>query len=94
MSIQAWDHNEGKGYLGGKQAFALEFDDFELMPATGQAAPAVPISDFVSGSARTSGGGSWSYSFDEAPETGFELSSRGHTGHGYAARVAGNLERS
>jgi sialate O-acetylesterase len=75
-----------------KQAdISLEFDDFELLPSAGDA-QSVAISDFDDGSARTQTGGVWTYSWQDAPETTFELAAPGRGGAGYAARVAGKLD--
>lgn len=71
--------------------FSLQFDDFELV-GNGSAA-ATSFSNFDDGTSRDSTGGSWSYSWDSAPDTSFELVSPGHQG-GHAAQVAGALDAS
>ena len=70
--------------------FSLEFDGFELLPATADAAP-VPFSKFDGGSSQVSTGGSWEYSWQDAPDSSFSLVSPGKDGKGYAARISGAL---
>jgi sialate O-acetylesterase len=86
-----WDaaSSEARGFAASPRGFSLEFDDFELLPAKGDAA--VSFSNFDDGSARVSTGGMWSYSWQEAPDSAFELVSPGRGGKGYAARISGAL---
>ena len=87
-----WDAttSEKKAYAASPRHFSLEFDDFELLPAKPNSA-AVSFSNFDDGSSRVSVGGSWSYSWQEAPDSVFELVSPGRGGKGYAARTSGAL---
>ena len=72
-------------------SFALEFDEFELVPAD-SATPTVALSNFDRGSSQVSTGGSWSYSWSGAPETTFALVAPGHGNRGFAAKLAGVLD--
>jgi sialate O-acetylesterase len=74
--------------------FALEFDDFELLPAPDGSRPSMPLSNFDDGSSRTRTGGAWSYEWESAPQSVFELAAPGRGGSGFAARVNGKLEGS
>lgn len=74
----------------GENNFWIEFDDFELLHASGESA--VSFADFDDGSVKTSTGGDWTYTWETAPGTSFELVSPGHGGKGYAARVAGKMD--
>jgi hypothetical protein len=80
-----------KDFAAKQAAISLEFDDFELLPSAGDT-QSVAISNFDDGSARTQTGGVWTYSWQDAPETTFELAAPGRGGAGYAARVAGKLD--
>jgi sialate O-acetylesterase len=86
-----WDvaSSEVMGFAAHPRGFSLEFDDFELLPVKSDAAAS--FSNFDEGSARVSTGGMWSYSWQEAPNSAFELVSPGRGGNGYAARISGAL---
>jgi len=71
--------------------FDLQFDDFELIPATG-ASGSKTLANFDDGTSRVATGGSFSYSWSDAPNTIFELTSPGHGSSGFAARVTGALD--
>jgi hypothetical protein len=71
---------------------ALEFDDFELLSAPGEARGASSFSNFDDGSSRTATGGVWTYNWSDAKSTAFELVTPGHGSGGYAARIAGNID--
>lgn len=77
-----------KSFAAQPVPFSLEFDDFELVPST-PGAKQLLLSSFDDGSARTVTGGNWSYSWDDAPGTAFDLITPGRGGAGLAARVAG-----
>jgi sialate O-acetylesterase len=79
-----------KEYAAHGKEMALEFDDFELLPAAAGAAP-TPFSDFAHGSSAVSTGGSWSYSWQSAPATSFALRAPGRGAHAYAAKISGRL---
>ena len=72
-------------------AFHLEFDDFELVPVLGQPESKV-LANFDDGSSHLTTGGSFSYSWAEAPDAAFDLVSPGRGTSGFAARVAGKLD--
>ena len=90
--LDEWNRHEGKGFAG--LGFDLEFDDFELLPDPAGPGKPTPFADFEDGSARNALGGYFSYSFRDAPQTSFELAVPGRGGHGYAARVSGQLDAS
>src|SRR5579863_1851219 len=69
----------------------LEFDDFELIPATAGGASKM-LANFDDGTARVSTGGTFSYGWEDAPDAPFELISPGRGKVGFAARVAGRLD--
>ena len=81
---------QDKAFAAGPRQFSLEFDDFELLPAKPDSLP-VPFSNFDDGSSRVATGGSWTYSWQQAPDAIFELLDPGRGGHGYAARISGEL---
>lgn len=87
-----WDTASQENHLFAAHGreISLEFDDFELLPLDAQASP-VSFSNFDNGAATVSTGGNWSYSWEEAPETTFELTAPGRGGHGYAAKISGRL---
>jgi sialate O-acetylesterase len=70
----------------------LQFDDFELLPTENTSAAPRVLSNFDSGASRTSTGGSWTYSWKDAPQTMFELVAPGRGGSGYAAMAQGKLD--
>jgi len=80
-----------KGFAEKSLPFELEFDDFELLPASANAASKM-LADFNDGTSRLSTGGSFSYSWAEASDSAFDLASPGHGASGFAARVAGQLD--
>jgi sialate O-acetylesterase len=75
-----------------RQPFDLEFDDFQLL-RKGAEDPE-QFSTFDDGTSRDSLGGYWSYSWDSAQQTSFNLVPPGHNGSGFAARVAGGMDAS
>ncbi|HKW16012.1 MAG TPA: sialate O-acetylesterase [Terriglobales bacterium] len=75
-----------------REPFNLQFDDFQLIRA-GNAVQHDVFSNFDDGTSRDSTGGNWSYSWDSAPDTSFELVPN-RPEHGYAAQVAGALDAS
>ena len=94
--IGRWDAESAavKSFAAQGLPLALEFDDFELLPAEGSAAPPKLLSNFDSGEPDTSTGGTWTYSWKESPRSTFELVQPGRGGTGYAARVSGVLDGS
>ena len=87
-----WDatSEENHSFAARGRDMSLEFDEFELLPGDSPASP-VSFSNFDNGAATVSTGGSWSYSWDTAPETQFELTAPGRGGQGYAAKISGRL---
>jgi sialate O-acetylesterase len=69
---------------------SLEFDDFELLP-TESSGQLVSFSNFDTSGPSVSTGGVWSYSWESAPDTVFDLTSPGRGDHGHAARISGLL---
>lgn len=90
--LDRWTHvtPAEKNFAEHPLTFELEFDDFELIPASADSQPK-HVSKFEEGSSLLSTGGSFSYSWNDAPDSRFELVPPGHNG-GYAARVAGQLD--
>jgi sialate O-acetylesterase len=82
-----------KQFAAHASPFSLEFDDFELLPAE-KGSAAVSFSNFDDRSSRVSTGGSWSYSWLDAPESVFELGEPGRRGKGYSAKISGDLDGS
>jgi sialate O-acetylesterase len=80
-----------KNFAENSLPFELEFDDFELIPATAGSAPKT-LANFDDETSRLSTGGWLSYSWDDAPAAAFDLVSPGRGGAGFAARVAGRLD--
>lgn len=91
--VDEWERTtpEQKAIARSEQPFELEFDDFELVPATTTGQPKV-LATFDSGSSRLTTGGSFSYSWSESPDAALELHSPGRGNSGRAMRVAGNLD--
>jgi len=91
--LEEWKHAppEEKKFAENSLPLELEFDDFELIPAT-SGSPSKPLANFDDGTARVATGGSFSYGWDDAPGAPFELVSPGRGGSGFAARVAGRLD--
>ena len=88
-----WDHAtpEQKRFAEHAQPFELEFDDFELVPVLGEAAGKI-LANFDNGNSVLSTGGSFSYSWSDAPDATFDLVSPGHGSTGFAAHVSGKLD--
>jgi sialate O-acetylesterase len=79
-----------KSLAAGGGRFSLEFDRFELLPAAPGGSP-VRFSKFDSGSSEVSTGGTWEYSWQEAPDSRFSLVAPGSAGKGYAAKISGSF---
>ena len=91
--VSRWDSvsPDAKAFADHPRKFSLEFDDFELLPRSGDS-KAVAFSNFDDGSSQVSTGGAWSYSWQEALDSQFELLAPGRGGTGFAARIAGALD--
>ncbi len=88
-----WDEKpiQEKEFARRPRKYSLEFDDLVLIPAD-PVANSRPLSDFDDGAAITSTGGSWSFSWQDAPDSQFTLTRPGRSGKGYAAEVSGALD--
>jgi len=76
----------------GRRSFNLQFDDFELI--RDRSSSGNVFSNFDDGTSRNTMGGEWSYDWQDAPETSFDLVAPGHAGAGFAATVAGKINGS
>lgn len=76
----------------GRRSFNLQFDDFELI--RDPSSPGTLFSNFDDGTSRNTMGGEWSYSWQDAPKTSFDLVAPGRGGAGFAATVAGKMDAS
>ena len=87
-----WDRATpaAKAFAENAAPLELDFDDFELLPASPNS-PGKPLANFGDGTTRLSTGGSFSYSWDEAPNTVFDLASP-HAADVYAAHVVGQID--
>jgi sialate O-acetylesterase len=91
--LEEWNHATPavKTFAENALPLSLEFDDFELIPAAA-GSPGKVLVNFDDGAARLSTGGTFSYTWEDAPDAPFELASPGHGGGGYEARIAGQLD--
>jgi sialate O-acetylesterase len=91
--LEEWDRSSPaqKQFAEQGLSFGLEFDDFELIPASSNSSPTTLV-NFDDGTSGNSFGGSFSYSWSDGPESAFDLVSPGRGGRGFAARVAGRLD--
>jgi sialate O-acetylesterase len=91
--VEEWDRStpEQKHFAEISQPFHLEFDDFELVPVLGEPASTL-LANFDDGISRLTTGGTFSYSWSDAPDATFDLVSPGHGSAGFAARVDGKLD--
>lgn len=91
--LEEWNHATpaAKKFAEGSLPLDLEFDDFELIPAASGSASKL-LTNFNDGTARVSTGGSFSYTWEDAPDAPFELVSPGRGGDGFAARISGRLD--
>jgi sialate O-acetylesterase len=92
--VQRWEASPPgvKTFAAEPTDVSLEFDDFELLPSSGNSHTPVLLSNFDDGTSRTQTGGDWTYNWQEAASTVFELVAPGQGGAGYAARVAGKFD--
>ncbi len=91
--LDEWNHATPaeKSFAEKPLSFDLEFDDFELLPKSPDSAGKI-LANFNDGSSRLATGGSFSYSWDAAPNSTFDLISPGHGTTGLAAQVTGLLD--
>ena len=92
--LQRWDASASpvRAFAAEPAEISLEFDDFELLPLPGDSRASLQLSNFDDGTSRTQTGGAWSYTWQDAASTAFELVAPGRGGAGYAARVAGSMD--
>jgi sialate O-acetylesterase len=92
--VQRWEASapDVKAFAAEPEEVSLEFDDFELIRSAADSGEANLLSNFDDGASRTETGGTWTYDWQDAPETAFELASPGRGGSGYAARIAGKMD--
>jgi sialate O-acetylesterase len=88
-----WDRAtpEQKRFAENPQPLDLEFDDFELLAVQDQPASKL-LANFNDGTSTLATGGSFSYSWSDAPATTLNLESPGRNGAGFAAHVWGKLD--
>lgn len=91
---ERWDASPAvvKTYAAQPTEFSIEFDDFELIGAQKDQQSQLNLSNFDDGAAQTSTGGNWTYDWQGAPGTQFELITPGRGGRGFAARVKGAID--
>jgi sialate O-acetylesterase len=91
--LEGWKHAtpDEKKFAVNALPLDLEFDDFELIPATAGSTSKM-LANFDDGTASISTGGSFSYGWGDSPEALFELVSPGRGAGGFAARVDGRLD--
>jgi sialate O-acetylesterase len=92
--LERWDSSAAdvKTYAAHPTEFSIEFDDFELLRAGNDAQGPLSLSNFDDGAAQISTGGNWTYDWQGAPDSVFELVTPGRDGRGFAARVEGALD--
>jgi sialate O-acetylesterase len=92
--VQRWEASAPavKKYAEEPADISLEFDDFELLPATPAAQGTTLLSNFDDGNSLMLTGGVWTYDWQEGAGTEFQLSAPGRGGAGFAAKVTGKLD--
>jgi sialate O-acetylesterase len=90
--VSRWDSAspDVKEFAAGARHFSLDFDDFELLPVKPDSAP-VSFGNFEDESLGKFPGSAWSYSWEDAPSSVFELAAPGRGGKGHFARISGEL---
>lgn len=95
--VEEWDRTPPalRSFAENSQPFNLEFDDFELIPASPNAESKV-LANFDDGSSRLATGGSFSYDWSDSSDATFAMVSPGRGAKelgtkGFAAQVAGQL---
>ncbi len=92
--LDEWNRSQGNAFAPGRTRFDLEFDDFELLPDPSGPGKSLKLADFDDGRASTALGGDWSYDWNAAPETTFDLISPGRDGKGFALHIGGQIDAS
>ena len=92
--VERWEASAAdvKSYAAHPAEFSIEFDDFELLRAGNDPQGPLSLSNFDDGAAQISTGGNWTYDWQGAPDSLFELVTPGRGGRGFAARVKGALD--
>jgi sialate O-acetylesterase len=92
--VDRWDASAAdvKSYAAHPKEFSIEFDDFELLRVGNDSRDPLSFSNFENGAAQLATGGNWTYDWQGAPESVFELTTPGRGGRGFAARVKGQLD--
>ena len=92
--LERWDSSAAdvKTYAAHPTEFTMEFDDFELLRAGNDPQGPLSLSNFDDGTAQIATGGNWTYDWQGARDTVFELVTPGRGGRGFAARVKGALD--
>jgi sialate O-acetylesterase len=92
--VERWDASAAdvKSYAAHPTEFSIEFDDFEFLRAGNDPQGPLSLSNFDDGAAQIATGGNWSYDWQGAPDSVFELVTPGRGGGGFAARVRGTLD--
>jgi sialate O-acetylesterase len=92
--VEKWDASAAdvKSYAAHPKEFSMEFDDFELLLAGNDPKGPLSLSNFDEGAAQVSTGGNWTYDWQGAQDSVFELVTPGRSGRGFAARVKGALD--
>jgi sialate O-acetylesterase len=88
-----WEHATPaeKSFAENPLPFELEFDDFELIPASPNSA-AKPLANFNDGTSHLSMGGSFAYGWSDDADSAFDLVAPGRGASGFAAQVVGQLD--
>ena len=92
--VERWEASAAdvKSYATHPAEFSIEFDDFELLRAGDDPQGPLSLSNFDDAAAQISTGGNWTYDWQGAPDSLFELVTPGRGGRGFAARVKGALD--
>jgi sialate O-acetylesterase len=92
--VDRWDASAAdiKSYAAHRTEFSMEFDDFELLRTENDPQGPSRLSNFDDGAAHLATGGNWTYDWQGAPDSVFELVAPGRGGAGFAARVKGVLD--
>lgn len=92
--LERWHQarSDEKRRAGNLVLFNLEFDDFELVKKGSDQAPSgLPFSNFDEETSRNALGGYWTYDWELAKHSGFDLSRNGRGEKGTSARISGEL---
>lgn len=91
--LQRWESSaESRELAAQPTGIDLEFDDFELVKQANGTVEATRFANFDQGDTKTSLDSLWTYHWQSAPDTAFELVSPGYGGSGFAARISGQID--